>query len=610
MARSKRHRPRKDGIASVMSPAIVLSLYFMYLLLRMDPKLVYQAQEPVFFFDAHFVKAFLRYPGGVSELLSAFLSQFFYYSWTGALLLVLVFGSVAWSTHQLMRSAGAHRPIRFLHWIPSVLLLALHNNYQYPLALTLGLLCVVAGANVYSRLAPAHRGRRFLLYALIHSMLYYVTAGQAFVFLALIVLHEVLYYRRVLLAGLYVLFAGCVPYVGASTLFILHAPDAYTMHLTSLNSFRAPRLLWLLYALFPLVLLLVAFEQRYGRVGKKGPRGLWGRFRYGHSIPVRLIHGALLLSFAVTAAVCSHDQTSKRVLLVDYHARLRQWAQVLEIARGRTPNPPFIQYQAARALYHRGRLCDELFSFPQYSGPRGLFMHGSLPERFPLRHSDLFFDLGLVNEAQHWAHEALSVTGDSAWNLQRLVWVNLLRDDRVVAAKFLGMLQKTLWHSTWARDHATLLSDRPASGSRLKAVKDNMPKSDFLVSPTEPERCLEKLIENTPNKMAFEYFMAHCLLEGDISGFMKRLHRLNDLGYTRIPRHFEEAILIYTQLTGRQTIPLPGRTLSPETVRRFNDFNRIVAKYNKNKNAAFTELLKYKDTYWFYGMYYYRPEES
>jgi hypothetical protein len=137
-----------------------------------------------------------------------------------------------------------------------------------------------------------------------------------------------------------------------------------------------------------------------------------------------------------------------------------------------------------------------------------------------------------------------------------------------------------------------------------------MPESNFLVSPTQPELCLEELMNDTKNKMAFEYFMAYCLLEGQIGRLAKHLPRLNDFGYQRIPRHFEEAMLVYNQIAGAKGITLPGKNISEETVRKFEDFNRIRAKYKDNTAAARRELEKYRDTYWFYGLYYYKPREQ
>jgi hypothetical protein len=64
--------------------------FFLYVYIGINPELYYQSQEPVFFFDSNFFQEFLSYPGGLTEYIDAFLSQFYYYSW--ALLLLLSHG--------------------------------------------------------------------------------------------------------------------------------------------------------------------------------------------------------------------------------------------------------------------------------------------------------------------------------------------------------------------------------------------------------------------------------------------------------------------------------------------------------------------------------------
>ena len=614
MARVRPDSRRQEHTRSLLSASGLVSFTFLYLLLRIDPRLIYQAQEPVFFFDRRFAGEFLSTPGGVNDLVASFLSQFFAYSWTGAILLVLVLWLIAWNAGRLIRSIRVNQPIPYLHWIPSIVLLALHSHYRFPLGLTLGLVWALAAANLYVLWAPSNRLLRCLLCGILQAVVYYAVAGQAFLFTVLAVLYEILVHRRTAVPLFCVLFAGLLPYVGASTLFILHVPEAYTAHLTSYDSYRATWLLWGLYAFFPAMLLVAAGVPTdvKGKAGKGTVIRLWDKVLVHRSAAMQWSQGALVLCLAASAAWFSYEKDGKAFLRMDYCAHHRQWDKVLDLARQGMSNSYYGLYQANRALYHCGRLCDELFSFPQIAGAKGLFLPKSLCQELPLRESDVFFDLGLVNEAQHWAHEAVSVTGDSPWNLQRLVQVNLLKEDRVVAAKYLGWLRKTLWHRAWAANYEQVLSDSNdlRACPELAEIRGRMPVSDFLVSPTEPERCLEELSKNTRNRMAFEYFMACCLLEGDLSRFVANLHRLSDFDYPRIPRHFEEALLVYLQLTGRREIPLQGKDISQETVRRFNDFNQIFARYKRNKDAAYNELVKYRDTYWFYGLYYYQPKES
>jgi hypothetical protein len=598
-------------IWSTLSTAIILSFYFLYFLLRIDPKLIYQSQEPVFFFDRHSIYEFFSYPGALNDLASKFLSQFFYYSWTGALLLVLVLGFVTLFTWLFIRSITTVRPALYLHWIPSIILLALHSEYRFPLALTLGLLWALVCVNIYIHLAPSRKTLRFLLYLILQATLYYVVAGQVFIFSLVIVLYEVLHNRSIILPSLYILLSALLPYLGATILFIINMRDAYVMHLTSYDTYRVTWLSWVLYAFFPFVLILFIFEQRYVEAGARSANKGWGRLLRRRSVLVRPIQAVVLLSLIAVSARYSYNKEEKAFFLIDHYSRFEEWQKVLDVARKGLPINNIVQCQVNRALYHAGYLSDEMFRVPQLFGSDGLFLDESIRGAYALQHSDFFFDLGLINESEHWAHEAIAANGNTAWNLQRLVLVNLLKEKPDIAKKYLVMLGKTMWHRNWASKYQKYLSDSNDfwAQPKFRYLESVMPKTDFLVSPTEPKLCLAELIKNANNKMAFEYFMTCCLLDGQISRFMQHLYLLNSFAYPKIPRHFEEAMLIYNQLTGSKGISLPGKTISEQTIQRFADFNRIMARYNKDKKAARGELSKYRDTYWFYGLYYYKPDE-
>jgi len=475
----------QDKIWSLLFTTVLLSFYFIYFLLRIEPKLIYQSQEPVFFFDKYFINEFFSYPGGVNELISRFLSQFFYYSWTGTLLLVLFFAFVAWNTKLLIRSICKNQPILYLHWVPSVFLLALHSNYRFPLALTLGLFWALLSDNIYIRLAPSNSTLRFLFYIILQAILYYLTAGQAFIFSIVIILYEILLHRQIVLPLLYIIFAGLLPYIGASTLFIINVRDAYAMDLVSYDTYSLTWLSWVLYAFFPLILLVVFFKQRYVGTGKKHENKLWNKFLSGRSIQIKLIQGTIIIFFVVAAALYSYDKNKKYFFLIDHYARFEEWEKVLNLAQQGLPISNIIQCQVNRALYHSGLLCDKMFSIAQLFGGDGLFMHENLRSSFALQHSDVFFDLGLINTSEQWAYEAIAAKEDTAWNLQRLVLVNLLKEKHDIAAKYLKMLQKTLWHKKWAIEYQKYLSDSNDfwANPQFRYLKSTMPESDFLVSP-------------------------------------------------------------------------------------------------------------------------------
>jgi hypothetical protein len=453
---------------------------------------------------------------------------------------------------------------------------------------------------VYIRLVSLRPIGRALSFCLLQAILYYVTAGQAFIFALTVIGYELLR-RHIKLALFYAAFSSILPYISVAIVFAIHLPDAYTTNLVLSGRYHLGWMAWALYACIPLLLLTGGLISR----GKFAARGI------GSVIMVRVVPGLAILAIVVIAAIFSYDKSVKRILLIDYHSQRENWENVMNMARLNTVNPDYIQCQANRAMFHCDQLGNNMFYFVQHPNTKNLFIDNETAKLLPLQASDVFLDLGLVNEAQHWAHEAISIKGETPSVLQRLVEVNLLKEDWTVTAKYLKKLDKTLWFRGWAKKHHKYIGDPNAilTDPRLARFKTSMPITDFIEPTSNPDLCLT-VMQNDPNnpgnKMVFEYYMAKCLLEYDLIGFMAALPRLTDFGYKRIPRHFEEAICICLQLVEEPQKLIPqGLTVSEETKQRFDNFNRILARYNMNRTTAYRELLPYRNTFWFYVQYYY-----
>ena len=128
-----------------------------------------------------------------------------------------------------------------------------------------------------------------------------------------------------------------------------------------------------------------------------------------------------------------------------------------------------------------------------------------------------------------------------------------------------------------------------------------MVTKDEVFSGFNENEWLEELLrENGQNRMAFEYLMAYYLLARDLESFVKNLPRLDDFGYERLPKHYEEAVLLYMGIK-KKNIDLGERGISRETLKEYNEINEFGRKYGKNQQLLF-ELLapRYGRTYFFY----------
>ena len=112
---------------------------------------------------------------------------------------------------------------------------------------------------------------------------------------------------------------------------------------------------------------------------------------------------------------------------------------------------------------------------------------------------------------------------------------------------------------------------------------------------------LPLLLEANPgNKKAFEYLMAWFMLEKNIQGLINEVGRIKGMSYSRIPRHIEEALLIYNIGTGMMP-DLGTLKISQESIDRYREYEIYIDPYAKTIPSGSKEIQKRcRDTFWFY----------
>ena len=596
-------------------------LFYLYIWLRIDPGLLYHAQEPVFFWSSAFSQDFWGYPGGWVEYLSSFLSQSYYYSWAGALLIT----SIAWFIFLLTRAfitsvGGTHYQVISL--VPAILLLVLHNHYRYPLsadiALLLSLLCVV----VYVKTALNRASLRFFTFLVLSVFLYYAAAAPYLLFSVLCGIFELLIQRRRLLGAACFL---CIPVIIhlAAYVFQISFADTCARSLPFYRAFQLygeTRLLTAsiaFYLFFPLTAFWEALRQRsVGNLSRvhEPPASPTIAKPLKYSRRSKILHTLFFPVVAIIPAFLSFDGNSKTLLQIDYYAQHKKWRQVIEETDHLREYNTLAIYNIQRALYHLGQLPERMFSFNLIANAP-IFL--PTPEgNAPLNAlSDILLELGEVNQAEHMAHEALEILGERPSILQRLVLINILKGRIQAARTFLGLLDKTLLYRNWAERyrHALETDSLSSIDKELAQIRSFMFRTDFP-GYLAPEVLLELLLEqNGQNRMAFEYLMAHYLLNGQLDKIAANVGRLNDFpdrfAHPTIPQHYEEAILLYMMKIRSQQgkisdLPLHGRKIRPHTLQRFGEFNNLLAAHRDDMAVARKELGKtHGNTYWYYFVF-------
>jgi hypothetical protein len=277
------------------------------------------------------------------------------------------------------------------------------------------------------------------------------------------------------------------------------------------------------------------------------------------------------------------------------------------VASGMKEIRPSSEVRLHLALYHTGRLTSDLFSFPNQVGWDLLpgLSKGTEPCR---AESQTLLELGQVGPAEHYAHEAWEMEGDRPDTLNIIAKINILKDRPRAARVFLNLARQFPFEGEWAASALEDMKSDPALSHdpEIARIRGLMVTTDLPHDECPTEQLLRQLLHsNKTNQMAFEYLVAHYLLTLELKKVMERVGQMPELGYQGIPRHCEEAILLFQQ-RNHILVDLRGRSVRPETIQRFRAFSepmRNRAFQTAEGRAAMAR--DFGDTYWFY--YYTRP---
>ncbi|MBN2314651.1 MAG: hypothetical protein JXM79_12035 [Sedimentisphaerales bacterium] len=636
IAVSQPDKPKTAGSLSRGSRArlsqdvLFFASFYCYLWLYIDLRLIYHGAGvitnfPVFNKGWSFFLPFLSYPGGPVEYLSAFLSELFYYSWAGALVVSIQSWLISLCIDEMLKATNTLR-IRGIRFVLPILLLVLYTQYTYYFVTTMALLTALVTACLYMKLtsSPASTFKSISVFLILSITTYYLAAGGFFLFAVVCAMYELFFKLRWKISLLCLLSFAVVPYVLGLMIFRVSIVDAFSKFLpfswemTKYNArTRVIEIVYILYLLPPFVLLLTGLWQiirkrRYsvrkpdGKKSGKKHRNLPSRIFswYDGSVKLKYVTGLLLLlAIAGGAVFFSRNETLRTRFKVDYYAYHKMWPELLTSAR-QTPNHPFVAHAVNRALYHVGRLGYDMFTWPQnpdhllLSDPKYKWMYWQI--------FDVFLDLGVVNMAENALTECLEGLGSRPMILQRLALVNMIKGNTDSAKIYLGALSKTLFHAKWANQYLDRLRTDPtlSSDPYIQHLRSIRLDRDCPIYSLLKEKTLLWLLEKNPqNRMAFEYLMAWYLLNRYLTKFIEKIELMPGLGYAKLPTHYEEAALIYA-FKSRKPVALTDYSPNPQVRRRIEDFSRILQAHGGNRQAAYNDLSKnFCNTYFFYNIY-------
>jgi Family of unknown function (DUF6057) len=644
----------------MLQTLLFFGLFYAIVLVYIEPHLVHQRflSDSVKFSRSwdHFV-TLLGHSGGLVDYVSGHLLQYCAWDWVGALIITLTALGFTVATEALLR-AGPANWWHVARFVPAVSLLVLWSQYDNPLGFGLGLLVALAGTVVYVRVAPAGRWLRLGTYLVVCAAVFYAGGWAWFVgYTAFCGVVEFRGGRRLHALVAWAL-GGIVGTVAAWPLLASGVGLMWERLWGFLGDGEAVGRLFVADGRLTLTTVAVALGVFYLLVAFCRGRAVFGadaaaaprpgesraerrrvsrrREKRGHAKPAAAspatarrhnpmvrwaIQTAVVLIVAAAGTVPLFDGEKKLWLELDYTFRRRLWPELLSAAR-RLPTKkhnPLVTHDVNRALYHTGRLPHEMFAYPQHlhaltllplKGRLGeLAFNAELYERL----ADTFYELGRLNDAEHWSHELLQIRGDHPSTLQLLAKINVIKKQPAAARVYLNYmvsLHNDLEDESWGRAWLRRMEDDPllADDEEVRRLRPLWQLEDIMALTRTAEGDLLALLKYNPrNRMAFEYLMAHYLLTCRVDRVVANLHRLDDYDYRGIPRHWEEAVLLGQKVSGKPA-DLCGRRIRPETIRTFEELGRRLGQFPATEagRQARLNLLEAEcaDSYLFYFVYH------
>lgn len=630
---------RQKGAAVTAIPflrTLLLALgFFLYLWKVVRPELVYHNQSPVFAWSWEYLLSYVKIPGDPIRYVSHLLYVSYLHPWLGALLATILVLGICVLAKKYLQAIGILNTVS-LHLIPGAFLVVLHNSYQHPLNLGLGMVLALGAAIVYIRLGSQSGLVRTILFLLVCGVIFYLATVSYLVFAILCGVYEWRRGRALWILGLLALVTLCVPSAYAIVAFAVTHTRAYSLLLPPEYEREVPIALICLWLSVPLSALGVFAWENI--LAKKTELEKRERARKGSSVAdeetreecptlgtdSRRVWRSVRVSlvFAVVVGLVVHTSfatNAKTLIELDYCASQEDWQGVLDASMRLPLNAitNFAWHDTNRALYHLGLYPERMFEFPQSDGMNELLAPEQLSESMHacLKFSDLFYDLGMINESEHLAYEALSSYGNHPAILKRLIQTNTLKGRVQAARQFQNVLKTFPAGRQWADYFGKYLDSDPLEEPGMKSMSTVMLRTDYTGMGFSPEAVFNWLLmDSRRNRMAFEYLMAHYLLTGQLGQIVRNIPRLSDFDYKHIPTAYEEAILMYIQTTGDQYPNLRGHRVRQETLERFRRFNEIIDQNMDDPNRARALVSReFESSYWTYcafslGMLKQKPE--
>ena len=561
--------------------------------------LCFQEQYQMFLFDTGYFLERIVLPGGLADYISEFLVQFYYMPVLGGAIIALLLMSIQAVVWGLMKQYGAKHdfPGYLLSFLPSIALWCAMGDQNILLSFVVALWGALLMGWIHNRF---HNRLVKVVFELVSTALVYWFLGPVvFVYVVLIVgdALKIAHQKGNVLSGIG--YSVCILILTVAWILLTTQTLQYPLYrlFAGLNYYRYPG------AVSSLPFIVMAWAIVIPFLGMISCRRKTMQKLQQSKVVMALIYVLVIVAswFGIKA---SFDEMTYDLIDYDFLVRTEQWDKIIEKAEKKPATTPLSVSCVNLALSQKGVLADRLFEFYQ-NGGEGLFPTFTRDMISPVSTAEIFFRLGMVNDAERYmfeAQEAIPNYRKSARLTRRIIECEIINGNYQVAAKLLRRLQKTLFYSNWADQTMALLGNEKAINrhpiyGKLRKYREK--KQDFLFSDREMDQMLGLLFLNdNHNRMAYEYLMCYELLQRDMEKFVQYYPLGRFVGYDHIPRSFQEILIGNWMKTHSDPRTIPYSV----DAQNVNNTLNFIQLYMQNPKDPQLSQQPYVSNAWYYVM--------
>ncbi|MDO8952786.1 MAG: DUF6057 family protein [Draconibacterium sp.] len=601
--------------------AVLAIFSFLFCFIAVNTTLHHHYQQIAWQTGNLFLDYYLAFPGGPAEYMSLFISQFFISNILGSVLVAasgfLISFFLIKTIYLLQGKSGL-----LLLLVPFVQLifLVLMCDYKFHFSVIINLIIVSGFLYLCTSLEKWVRFTVSFPTFFSGMLLYYISGGMYFlIFMAssLIIIIRKPDKNMFVNVSLILAETFLIPFIAYHFVFLSSLNNSFfrsTPDVAAMIRYTRPPVFYAGLSLIPTVLFLTKISAIISQ-NKKNVRPLMKKtgkakikkssgFKFGDYRKIAFaVCAFLLVTVSGLILYKVYIPGEKAKIRIDYLASNQEWDDVITMVGKMTDYDRMVNFHYNRALSNSGQMLEKLFFYPQILGSQGLFLDKPFTSEVALPNSDIYFDLGNIDESQRYAFESETLMKNSPRVLKRLIINCIIMDKMEAANTYLNILAANPMEKKWVIKYLNYISNPSmAEADPLIAQKrKDMNQTEGMLG-TPPLKLLSQLEKNPMNKAACEYLIAFDLMEHDVVSLTEDLKYLNQFNYNKLPVALEEAVILFRS-QGKNYELLNQIKISDATTKRFREFAKLTSASKGDREKAKQATQAYKNTYWYYVLF-------